>query len=134
MEPEIMETHEVAVVERNENGMKNLLSKEYSPLTLRPPISVADLGKDIIGLHHIYGYDSSRKGNLHFIEDDKLVFVDGSSVVLENIHDGTREFLLDVSECGAACVAVHPSRYVCLCYLWMNNLLTSLPFLDVVLL
>jgi WD40 repeat protein len=105
-----METHEVAVVERNENGMENLLSKEYSPLTLRPPISVADLGKDIIGLHHIYGYDSSRKGNLHFIEDDKLVFVDGSSVVLENIHDGTREFLLDVSECGAACVAVHPSR------------------------
>jgi hypothetical protein len=84
--------------------------KEYKFSTLRPPLSIAELGRDIIGFHHIYGYDSSRKGNLHFIEDDRIIFVDGSTIVLENIHDGSREFLIDVSECGASCVAVHPSK------------------------
>eukprot|EP01033_Poteriospumella_lacustris_P001667 gene1665-1214_t len=86
------------------------LAKIYDSSSLRPPLSVAEIGRDVLGLHHIYGYDSSRKGNLHFIEDDRIIFVDGSTVVLEHIHDGSREFLLHVSECGAACVAVHPSK------------------------
>lgn len=100
---------EAEVVSPAENTQTDTI-KEYSTLSLRPPVCIADIGRDLVGFQHVYGYDSSRKGNIHFIEDDKIIFVAGSTVVLEHIHDGSREFLLDVSECGAACVAVHPSR------------------------
>lgn len=88
----------------------DVMSSDYPVSTLRKPESIADIGKEVMGVHHVYGFDTARRGNLHFIEDDRIISVAGSFIVFENIHTGAKEFLTSISETGIGCVAVHPSR------------------------
>ena len=82
----------------------------YVISTLRKPETVADLGRDCLSLHHVFGFDSSRRENWCLIETDKLIFATGSSVVLQDIALGTRDYLLTIDDQGIGCIAVHPSR------------------------
>lgn len=84
----------------------------YEPAKLRKNESVADLGRDCLALHHAYGYDFSRRGNLFFIEDNRILYAATTAVVLENIVTGTREFVMSVDEGGVGAATVHPSRCV----------------------
>ncbi len=86
-------------------------SKTYEISTLRKPESYADLGRDCLALHQIFGFDVSRKGNWCLLEPNKVIFASGSSVVLQNVNDGSRDYLLSIDDQGIGCVAVHPSRY-----------------------
>jgi len=86
------------------------LHEFYEVAKLRKSESIADLGRDSIALHYAYGYDSSRRCNLFFIEDNRIIYATSSSVVLENVVTGTREFVLGIDEGGVGAVAVHPSR------------------------
>lgn len=90
---------------------ETIMENEYKPIALRKPQCIADMGREVLGLQHVYGYDSSRRGNLFLIEDDRIVFVSGNTVVFESTTDGSREFLPGISEGGVGCVAVHPTRY-----------------------
>lgn len=85
-------------------------SEFYLPETLRPPQSVADLGRECLALHHVFGNDNSKRGNLHIIEDDVVVYATSSSVIFENLVSSSKRYLLGVDEGGVGCVAVHPSR------------------------
>ena len=82
----------------------------YEPSLLRGPEGIADIGRDTLALNHIFGYDSVRKGNLHLIENDKIIYGSGPAVILEDTARGVREFLLSIDDQGVGCVAVHPSR------------------------
>jgi hypothetical protein len=86
----------------------------YEVSTLRKPESVADLGRDCLGLHHVFGNDVSRKENLCLIDDNKLIYSTANSVVLQDVNYGTKEYLLALDEFGIGCVTVHPSMYVVL--------------------
>lgn len=90
--------------------VSDAMSSDYPVSCLRKPESIADIGKEVMGVHHVYGFDTARRGNLHFIEDDRIVSVAGSFVVFENISTGEKEFLTSLAETGIGCVAVHPTR------------------------
>jgi len=83
---------------------------EYEVSSLRKPESFADLGRDCLSLHHIFGFDVSRRENWCLIEPDKVLFASGSSVVIQNIKDGSRDYLLSIDDQGVGCIAVHPSK------------------------
>lgn len=78
--------------------------------SLRNPVSVSDLGKEYIALHHVFGADVTRRNNIALIENHRIIYALGNVVVFEDIATGTKEYLLSVDEGGVGCVAVHPSR------------------------
>jgi hypothetical protein len=78
--------------------------------SLRKPLDVADIGKDYIALHHVFGADPTRRNNISLIADDKIVYASGNTVIFENIYTAEKDFLLAIDEGGVGCVAVHPSR------------------------
>ena len=86
------------------------MSEDYPLVTLRKPESVAQLGKEDIALHHLFGADLTRIANLHLIEDDIVIYISGNAVVFENIETKSKEYLLGIDENGVGAVAVHPSR------------------------
>jgi len=86
------------------------LGGHISVQSLRNPQSVVDLGRECTGLHHVFGVDMSRKGDLSLIEDDTIVYVTATAVVFQNVHSDVKEYLLSIDDSGVGCVAVHPSR------------------------
>ena len=88
-------------------------SKENEALnvaSLRKPVSVADVGKEFVGLHHTFGNDFTRRNNISIIEDDKVIYAAGNNVIIESMDTGVKCYLLSVDEGGIGAVAVHPSR------------------------
>ena len=53
-----------------ENTSSNFISNSdgsYDIQSLRAPQHVADIGRECLALHHVYGLDMTRKGNLFLI-------------------------------------------------------------------
>lgn len=84
----------------------------YDPASLRKPESVADLGRDTLGIYHVFGQDLGRRGNLKLMEDDRIIYATTSAVVLEHLTSGKKDYILAVDENGIGCVEVHPTRFV----------------------
>jgi hypothetical protein len=82
----------------------------YEISKLRKPEGIADLGRDCLALHHVFGMDMSKRGNMYLIENDKLMYTNSNSVVFENIFSGLKEYLMGIDEGGVGCVTMHPSR------------------------
>ena len=78
--------------------------------TLRNPQSCADIGRECTSLHHVFGVDIYRKGNLNLIESDIIVYSTPSAIVFQNIQSGYKEYLLSVDDNGIGCFTVHPSK------------------------
>eukprot|EP01035_Chromulina_nebulosa_P017859 gene17859-23472_t len=80
---------------------------------LRNPIHRNDLGRETLALHNVFGVDSSRRGNLNFIEQDVIVYISGNAVIFENIgYNKDKRFLLSLDDGGIGCVAIHPSKKI----------------------
>ena len=78
----------------------------------RCPQSIADLGRECTALHHVFGMDTSRKGNMNFIEPDTIIYATSTAVVFQNVSNSTKEYLVSIDDGGIGCVAVHPTRYL----------------------
>jgi hypothetical protein len=79
--------------------------------SLRRPMSVCDIGKDYLALHHIFGTDITRKDNISLIDNSTIIYANGNCVVIENIWNQTKQYIFSIDEGGIGCVAVHPSRF-----------------------
>lgn len=93
---------------------------QYDVSTLRKPESVADLGRDCLAFHHAFGMDVSRRGNMHLIENDTIIYASANCVTFQNIVSGHKDYLMGVDEGGVGCVAVHPSRYSFIQHIFYN--------------
>jgi hypothetical protein len=82
----------------------------YETASVRRPINIADVGREGTAFYHIFGNDITRRGNLHLVEDEIIVYVCGNAVIFENIISKTKDYLLGLDDAGVGCVAVHPSR------------------------
>ena len=91
-----------------EGTTEQVTHEAYNIVTLRRPISVADMGREASALFGYFGTDLSRRDNLALIEDELLIYASGNSVVFEGV--GRKDFLLCVEDGGIGCVMVHPSR------------------------
>lgn len=86
-------------------------AQSYQIPTLRPPQHVADIGRDSSALYHIFGNDMTRRNNLHFIDDDVIIYASAAAIVFQNTSTGKKDYLLSIDDGGVGCVAVHPSRF-----------------------
>ena len=86
------------------------VSEELDVTSLRKPVSVADLGKEMFGLHHTFGNDFTRRNNISLIEEGKIIYAAGNNVIIENLVTKTKDYLLSIDEGGVGAVAVHPSK------------------------
>jgi hypothetical protein len=77
---------------------------------IKRPIGIGDLGKDLIGLHHVFGHDIHRRNNFVLLEANTIGYATGSSVVIENILTNERRYLMAIDEGGIGCIAVHPKK------------------------
>ena len=84
---------------------------QYEVKNLRKPQHIADVGREVVGFHHLFGVDISRRGNLSLIEDHIIVYAIADAVVFENIFTQQKQYLLGIDEGGVGCVTVNPSRY-----------------------
>ena len=82
----------------------------YSIQSLRSPQHVADIGRECLALHHVFGIDMDRKGNLFLIQDEKIIYASANAVVFENTVSGEKEYLMGIDDGGVGCVTIHPSR------------------------
>lgn len=110
-EPEANISQEVDTL-ANDLAETSLVSNHepYQIPNLRGPLSVNDIGRECTSLYHVFGTDTSRRGNLHLIEDDKIVYASANAAVFENIVLGHKDYLLGIDDGGVGCVAVHPSK------------------------
>jgi hypothetical protein len=84
---------------------------DYSDVSkLRLPMHVSEIAREAIGLVGIHGSDNNKRGNLHFIEDNVIIYASGNAVIFENILGGSKTYLLGMNEAAVGCVAVHPTR------------------------
>lgn len=81
----------------------------YEPQSLRKNLSIADTGKDIVSLYHIFGVDNARRGNLFFLEENRIIYASNAAVVIEDLTTGHREYILGIED-GIGCIVVHPTR------------------------
>lgn len=102
---EIAEETPTEVVVKNERVSETLTISDY-----RSPQSVADLGRECTALHHVFGVDSSRKGNMNFIEHDTIIYATATAVVFQHVATSAKEYLMSIGDGGVGCVAVHPTR------------------------
>jgi len=84
----------------------------YDINALRQPQSIADLGRDSLALHHVFGMDMTRRGGIYLIEDDMIIYAVSAAVVFESTISGKKEFLIGIDDGGIGCVAVHPTRFI----------------------
>lgn len=112
--PEVQEQSpdydESANVRESKHARAANLGDAYDVSMLRGGQSVADLGRDCMGLQYVFGYDLSRRGNLFFIEENRVIYASSAAVVLENLITGMREFVMGIDAGGVGAVAVHPTR------------------------
>lgn len=105
----------VATTEPEQTPTEVVAKPDRVPETLniadyRSSQSVADLGRECTALHHVFGMDTSRKGNLNFIEHDTIIYATTTAVVFQNVSTSAKEYLMSVGDGGIGCVAVHPTR------------------------
>jgi cilia- and flagella-associated protein 44 len=77
---------------------------------LTQSLGIGDLGKDLIGLHHISGNDIFRRNNFLVLDRKTIGYASGSSVIIENIETSERKYLLSLDDGGVGCIAIHPTR------------------------
>lgn len=63
-------------------------------------------------LYHTFGLDTSRRGNVQYIEanEPSLVYLAGNSLVFIGLASSKRRYLFSVDDCGMGSFVVHPSH------------------------
>eukprot|EP01038_Epipyxis_sp_PR26KG_P009306 gene9306-12538_t len=84
----------------------------YQVSDLRKPQHIADLGRECLSMYHVFGMDSTRRGNLNLIEKNKLIYVASNAVVIEDFETGSKDYLIGIDEGGVGCVTIHPSKKI----------------------
>jgi len=83
---------------------------DYVLSDLRKPQSCAEGPRECGSLHYVYGSDTGRTGNLALLDEKTAIYTVGNAVVLENVFDNHKEYIMGIDECGVGCVGVHPSK------------------------
>jgi hypothetical protein len=107
--PEPEKVVEIAAPERKADPP--LPQQALSVTNYRNAQNVADMGRECTALHHVFGADMSRKGNMNLIEHDTIIYATATAVVFQNISTAAKEYLMSIGDGGIGCVAVHPTRY-----------------------
>jgi hypothetical protein len=84
-------------------------------IDLAPLLSKPELGewnRDLVAIEHAVTFDVVRRGNLKMIDENTVLSVCGSRLLILDITTMSQRFFATVSGRGVGCVAVHPNRTV----------------------
>ena len=62
------------------------------------------------GFHAALGFQTRRRNNIKFIEDDVILRIEGNSVLILNLQTGEQRRVFGYDGEGVGAIAVHPSR------------------------
>jgi WD40 repeat protein len=87
-------------------------SGAYAAKNLRKEEVQVDVGLSKSAFNYSFGNDYSRRGNIFLIEDHRLMYVSGNTIVFEDLRSKKKEYLLGIDEGGIGCIQVHPTRTI----------------------
>ncbi|KAL5020106.1 hypothetical protein ScPMuIL_002998 [Solemya velum] len=68
------------------------------------------LPEDLLVLQHSFGYDCTKRANLHILDVKTVVFAAGNMVQLLDLQTKEQTYIRSTSGGGIGAIAVHPSR------------------------
>ncbi|XP_031554688.1 cilia- and flagella-associated protein 44-like isoform X2 [Actinia tenebrosa] len=74
------------------------------------PYRTEGIPDQLITLHHSFGYECTRRSNLHVMDEDTVLFSAGNVVQLLNIKTQEQSYFRTTGGGGIGAIAVHPSR------------------------
>ncbi|XP_074157296.1 LOW QUALITY PROTEIN: cilia- and flagella-associated protein 44 [Sminthopsis crassicaudata] len=81
---------------------------QVSSVPFVTPDSVIPL--NLLTLIHSFGYDSTRRSNLHLLDSQTLIYVAGNQIVFLDLRTHEQSYLRSSSGRGIGAVAVHPDK------------------------
>ncbi|XP_040277654.1 cilia- and flagella-associated protein 44, partial [Bufo bufo] len=84
---------------------------DYDSICSQPYISPdSGIPSRVLHLLHSFGYDCTKRANLHLLDDQTLLYVAGAMVIILGLKTQEQQYLRSSSGQGIGAVAVHPSR------------------------
>ncbi|XP_056415931.1 cilia- and flagella-associated protein 44 isoform X2 [Hyla sarda] len=84
---------------------------DYENICSQPYISPdSEIPGRVLHLLHSFGYDCTKRANLHLLDDQTLLYVAGAMAIILGIRTHEQQYLRSSSGQGIGAVAVHPTR------------------------
>ncbi|XP_074070622.1 cilia- and flagella-associated protein 44 [Macrotis lagotis] len=65
---------------------------------------------NLLTLIHSFGYDSSRRANLHLLDNSVLIFIAGNQLIFLDLRTQEQSYLRSSSGRGIGAISVHPDK------------------------
>ncbi|KAL4229263.1 hypothetical protein ACF0H5_012303 [Mactra antiquata] len=84
---------------------------EYAKFASRATITAdSGLPEDMLTLQKSFGYDCTKRANLHLLNERTVVFAAGNMVLILDLQTKDQTFIRSTSGGGIGAITVHPSR------------------------
>ncbi|XP_060071995.1 cilia- and flagella-associated protein 44-like [Ylistrum balloti] len=94
-----------------ETGIPADFFYELDNLTSKPVITEnSGLPEDMLSLQYSFGYDCTKRANLHLLDEKTVIFAAGNLVQLVDLQTREHTYLRSTSGGGIGALTVHPSR------------------------
>ncbi|XP_075252601.1 cilia- and flagella-associated protein 44-like isoform X3 [Convolutriloba macropyga] len=106
---------EPTVVEADEEELLHRIPDDfyydYHELVTKPKVSEnSEIPESLLTLHHSFGYDCTKRANLHLLDEDHLLFSAGSLVVVLSMKLRKHTYLKVIGGGSVGAITVHPQR------------------------
>ncbi|XP_040195062.1 cilia- and flagella-associated protein 44 [Rana temporaria] len=84
---------------------------DYESICSQPYITPdSGIPSGVLQLLHSFGYDCNKRANLHLLDDQTLLYVAGTVIIILTLKTQEQRYLRSSSGGGIGAVTVHPSR------------------------
>ncbi|XP_028405556.1 cilia- and flagella-associated protein 44-like [Dendronephthya gigantea] len=80
------------------------------PESLFNPLLTEGVPHDLLSLHHSFGYECTKRENLHILDANTVVFSAGNLVQILNLQTLEQTYIGGTNDGGIGAITVHPSR------------------------
>ncbi|XP_063718325.1 cilia- and flagella-associated protein 44-like isoform X2 [Symsagittifera roscoffensis] len=106
---------EPTLVEANEEELLHKIPEDFyydhHELVTKPRVSEnSEIPESLLTLHHAFGYDCTKRANLHILDEDHLLFSAGSLTVVLSIKLRKHTYLKVIGGGSVGALTVHPQR------------------------
>lgn len=84
--------------------------KEYVPEDMRRAPREYELHRSSVVMHHSFGFESTKRNNLHYLDDSTVIFTVGAMVQTLNLETLEQTYLYGIDGGGVGFVCVHPDK------------------------
>ena len=84
--------------------------KEYVPEEMRRAPREDELHRSAVVMHHSFGFESTKRNNLHYLDDSTVIFTVGAMVQTLNLETLEQTYLYGIDGGGVGFVCVHPDK------------------------